>query len=283
MRRQKDRTFLLQTKDPQILYNFAFPDNVVLGITLETNRDEISQAISKAPPPSQRYAVFRDLVFKHKMVTVEPVLDVDLDVMIRWIEEINPCMIWLGYDSRNTGLREPESAKVRDLHWELGKRGFVVILKTIREANHLVAAVGTTQSATSEADDVVSSASESADWDIEAISQWARNATPSSRLAMWLLSQGRAMAVADLNKAAVNAGFPDAKGAIIGGINAVSKRLRRKHVVERRDSQGKTSFAMRSELRSIFHDILSTYDEAQLVQGTSVNPILARVDQHSGG
>lgn len=91
------------------------------------------------------------------------------------------------------------------------------------------------------------------------------------------------MTVAELNTAAVIAGLPDAKGAIIGGINAVSKRLHRKYVVERRASQEKTSFAMRSELQAMFHEILSTYDEAQLVQGTSENAILASVNQHSGG
>ena len=40
----------------------------------------------------------------------------------------------MAYDSGKNHLPEPELEKVRDLQWELAKRGFVVILKTIREA-----------------------------------------------------------------------------------------------------------------------------------------------------
>ncbi len=67
-------------------------------------------------------------------VTIEPVIDFDLDVMVNWVENINPCMVWLGYDSGKNKLPEPKLEKVRDLHWGLAKRGFVVVLKTIREA-----------------------------------------------------------------------------------------------------------------------------------------------------
>ena len=62
------------------------------------------------------------------------VIDFDLDTMLEWMKKINPCMIWLGYDSKKNNLPEPELAKVRKVHWELSRAGFVVILKTIREA-----------------------------------------------------------------------------------------------------------------------------------------------------
>ena len=71
-----------------------------------------------------------------KMVTIEPVIDFDLEVMLEWITDINPCMVWLGYDSKKCHLPEPELEKVRELHWELSKAGFVVMLKTIREARN---------------------------------------------------------------------------------------------------------------------------------------------------
>jgi hypothetical protein len=45
-------------------------------------------------------------------------------------------MVWLGYDSGKNKLPEPELEKVKNLHWELAKKGFVVILKTIRKAWH---------------------------------------------------------------------------------------------------------------------------------------------------
>ena len=69
-----------------------------------------------------------------KIVTVEPVIDFDLHVMVDWMEDINPCMTWLGYDSKKNYLPEPELDKVKTLYWEIGRRGFTVILKTIRKA-----------------------------------------------------------------------------------------------------------------------------------------------------
>lgn len=133
IRQHRDRTFLLQTKCPAALARVEFPSNVVLGVTLETNRDALAQAVSKAPPPSARVRALADHPHATKMVTVEPVMDFDLDVMTEWIEQIAPSMVWLGYDSKNSGLTEPDLAKVMQLHWELGRRGYVVVLKTIRE------------------------------------------------------------------------------------------------------------------------------------------------------
>jgi len=54
--------------------------------------------------------------------------------MLSWIEKLNPCIIWLGYDSKRNYLPEPELAKVKMLHWELSRAGYFVILKTIRKA-----------------------------------------------------------------------------------------------------------------------------------------------------
>jgi len=47
---------------------------------------------------------------------------------------VNPCMVWLGYDSTDCHLPEPELQKIKQLYWELGTRGFTVILKNIRKA-----------------------------------------------------------------------------------------------------------------------------------------------------
>ena len=132
--REPNKTFLIQSKNPATFNRVVFPKNVILGSTIETNRDALCQAIAKAPPPSER---FRDLLaVQHplKMVTVEPVMDFDLDVMVDWITEINPVMVWLGYDSKRAKLPEPPLDKVRELHWELSRRKITVILKTIRAA-----------------------------------------------------------------------------------------------------------------------------------------------------
>ena len=134
IRRERNKTFLIQSKDPKTFNRVVFPKNVILGTTMETNRDELCEAISKAPKPSQRYKDFLEVRHDLKMVTIEPVMDFDMDVMVDWIEKINPCMVWLGYDSGKNRLPEPNLEKVKSLHWELAKRGFTVIIKTIRKA-----------------------------------------------------------------------------------------------------------------------------------------------------
>ena len=93
IRSESSKTFLIQSKDPEKFNRLIFPDNVILGITLETNRNKNYGKYSKAPIPSKRYGDF--LAVKHplKMVTVEPVMDFDLNVMVHWIKKINPCMV----------------------------------------------------------------------------------------------------------------------------------------------------------------------------------------------
>jgi len=125
---------LIQSKNPRIFKFFNIPSNVIIGTTLETDRDDLYKGISKAPLPSLRYMYFLDLTYPRKMVTVEPVIDFNLDVLLDWILNIKPCMVWLGYDSKKNYLPEPELEKVKHLHWKLSKEGFTVILKTIRKA-----------------------------------------------------------------------------------------------------------------------------------------------------
>jgi len=131
IRSESSKTFLIQSKDPEKFNRLIFPDNVILGITLETNRNKNYGKYSKAPIPSKRYGDF--LAVKHplKMVTVEPVMDFDLNVMVHWIKKINPCMVWIGYDSKSNKLPEPELLKVLELHWQLSKAHITTILKKI--------------------------------------------------------------------------------------------------------------------------------------------------------
>jgi len=67
------------------------------------------------------------------MWTMEPVMDFDVDIIVSWAKMLNPCMIWLGYDSKQSYLPEPELNKVKILDWKLSELGYVVILKTIRK------------------------------------------------------------------------------------------------------------------------------------------------------
>lgn len=129
-----DRTFLLQSKDPKTFERVTFTDNVILGTTLETNRDELyhQTGMSKAPSPSQRFHDFLKTKHKRKQVTIEPVMEFDLKTMVGWMRRLKPIMVWIGYDSKNNRLPEPTFGLVRKLVDSIEQLGVKVTCKTIR-------------------------------------------------------------------------------------------------------------------------------------------------------
>lgn len=132
--------FLFLTKNPQRYLDFMdeIPANAILGATIETNRDIYFQEtykprISSAPLPSRRYRAMRDLDWSLKFISIEPVLDFDLDIFTKWIEEMNPFMVYVGYDNYNNKLPEPPLNKTLELMKRL-EEFTLVLRKTIRPA-----------------------------------------------------------------------------------------------------------------------------------------------------
>ncbi|RLI86574.1 MAG: hypothetical protein DRP01_03990 [Archaeoglobales archaeon] len=129
--------FLLLTKNPKRYHEFLeyFPDNVVLGATIETNRDDlyIKHNISKAPLPSERYKAMSSLDFGLKFVSIEPILEFDLEVLVKWIKEIDPVIVFVGYDNHNFKLPEPPYLDTLNLISML-EEFTIVIRKCIRWA-----------------------------------------------------------------------------------------------------------------------------------------------------
>jgi len=76
------KTHYFQSKRPAYFKEFLseFPENVILLTTMETNRDSGYRKVSKAPLPSKRYKQFLELDYPRKVVTIEPVMDFDLEV-----------------------------------------------------------------------------------------------------------------------------------------------------------------------------------------------------------
>jgi DNA repair photolyase len=107
-------TFLFLTKNPRKYKDFIglFPDNVVLGVTLESNREYL---VSKAPSPFDRYRNMADIQFENKVVCIEPIMDFDLELFAQWIKEIRPAMIYVGYDNYNNRLTNPSATKTAQL------------------------------------------------------------------------------------------------------------------------------------------------------------------------
>ncbi len=131
-----DKTYYFQSKAPacfaEVLH--TLPGNAVVLTTLETNRDKDYDRYSKAPPPSERYEQFRGLDYPRKVVTIEPVMDFDVDIFAEWIISLRPEYVWLGYNSRPAEARlpEPSAGKLRAFIRMLTKAGVSIRPKDLR-------------------------------------------------------------------------------------------------------------------------------------------------------
>lgn len=117
--------YLFQSKNPaRMVYWYQempceiLPANI-LGTTIETNRDvpRTPPFLTKAPDPRMRYEAMcelRQMVGKDDklMVTIEPILQFDLNVLSEWIIDIKPDFINLGADSKRHNLPEPTREEV---------------------------------------------------------------------------------------------------------------------------------------------------------------------------
>ena len=130
------KTYYFQSKRPAYFEDFLmeFPNNVILLTTLETNRDSGYDKVSRAPLPSERCRQFLNLDYPRKVVTIEPVMDFDVDVFPQWIVDLHPEYVWLGYNSRHTQVQVPEPSedKFRELVRMLAIAGVQIRGKELR-------------------------------------------------------------------------------------------------------------------------------------------------------
>lgn len=133
------KQYYFQSRQPEYFEQFIpyFPSNVILVTTLETNRDKGYATVSKAPIPSERYQQFLDLNYPRKVVTIEPVMDFDLDVFTNWITNLAPEYVWLGFNSRprQVQLPEPSDWKIIAFAQALKGAGIQVNEKDMRGLN----------------------------------------------------------------------------------------------------------------------------------------------------
>ena len=110
--------FLFLTKNPKRYFEFldAFPKNLVLGATIETNRQ---YPVSVAPPTVERFKAMSNLPWKNKLISVEPIMDFDLEELVQWMNKIQPTTVYIGYDNYGNKLPEPSMDKTQTLVAEL--------------------------------------------------------------------------------------------------------------------------------------------------------------------
>lgn len=119
-KKYEDRMFLVQSKNPRFFLDYEWPQNIILGTTIETterywfvepgNYKSYSQ-ISKAPYPDERLKAMleirEDFPNNLVLVTVEPILTFDPNLFPEWIESIQPDIVYVGYDNHKCHLPEP--------------------------------------------------------------------------------------------------------------------------------------------------------------------------------
>ncbi len=136
--RYPENTYLLQSKNPRRFPEFKhwyeMPNNFILGTTIETNR-MYPRLMGEAQSTYYRYLSMTTLKC-HKMVSIEPIMDFDLDVMVHWMKEIKPQFVSIGADSGNNHLPEPSGEKVKALIEALKEFTEVRIKDNLRRFYH---------------------------------------------------------------------------------------------------------------------------------------------------
>jgi DNA repair photolyase len=111
--------YLWHTKNPYRLVSLIEPGpSDIACVTIESNKGYPS--ITKAPLPIERITYLNEWEGK-RMITVEPILDFDLDSFVGMIHEANPVQVNIGADSGGNHLPEPPKEKVIEFIAELEK------------------------------------------------------------------------------------------------------------------------------------------------------------------
>jgi DNA repair photolyase len=119
-----ENKYLFQTKNPKRLLQWSgfLKSDSVVCTTIETNRfyDDI---MKNSPRPKDRAFYLNDLVHEgfKSYITIEPIMDFDLEEMLYFIETGLPEQINIGADSGNNNLPEPSKEKLLNLIAELEK------------------------------------------------------------------------------------------------------------------------------------------------------------------
>jgi len=115
VRSNKQTYFLLLTKNPKRYLEFLerIPENCILGATIETNRNTFE--FSKAPKPKLRIEAMSKVSEQSDhilMISIEPIMDFDLEEFVEGIKSISPHFVVIGRNSSKIPLPEPSAQKL---------------------------------------------------------------------------------------------------------------------------------------------------------------------------
>lgn len=111
--------FVFQTKNPMRITRefgrYNFPQRCMIGTTIESNRNH---PVSWAPVILDRIKGIAEVKRQFHVptfITIEPILDFDVDELLRLIVYAQPEFINIGADSKRNNLPEPSKEKVLEL------------------------------------------------------------------------------------------------------------------------------------------------------------------------
>jgi len=122
--------YLFQTKNPERILkfnHFLFREHAVICTTLES--DMFYPEIMKDSPDPMQRSLAMDKISRtvDVYVTIEPVIDFNLEHFVTMIKRCHPKQVNIGADSGNNHLPEPSKEKLLELIQELQK--FTVIAR----------------------------------------------------------------------------------------------------------------------------------------------------------
>lgn len=121
-----DNRYLLQTKNPEALMRLKLPKNFEYCTTIETNR--VYPQMGNTPRPGERASAMACL-HGRRHVTIEPIMDFDLEDFLAILRMASPDQVNIGSDSGNNGLPEPGKDKLLELIYEISK--FSIVAKKV--------------------------------------------------------------------------------------------------------------------------------------------------------
>ena len=126
-----DCKYLLQTKNPQRVLDYidacVITEKCIVCTTIESD-SYYPNIMKNSPQPMQRSIAMQELSeVIDTYVTIEPILEFNLEHMATMIKRCNPKQVNIGADSNRNNLPEPPPEKIHELIQELEK--FTIVHK----------------------------------------------------------------------------------------------------------------------------------------------------------
>ncbi|TAL68564.1 MAG: hypothetical protein EPN82_09805 [Bacteroidetes bacterium] len=125
--------YLFQSKNPANLFRYidVLPENSLICTTIETNR-YYPEIMVNSPKPELRALAMSKLDMLDRYVTIEPIMDFDLLILVDMIKSCSPVQVNIGADSGGHNLPEPSKENILALITELNNFTRVVEKKNLR-------------------------------------------------------------------------------------------------------------------------------------------------------